>query len=192
MPLTPDAARIPRFFCDANVLYPSLLRDLLIRLAIADLIELRWSDEVHDEWIRNLLLNRPALTAAQLARTRRHMEAAVPDARVEGYGTLIPQLVLPDPDDRHVLAATLHAGAALLTFNLRDFPAGQVRGAGVLHPDVALPPLIGDHPEIFRAVLGEMSQARRTPPMHELDTASGLGRAGLPRSASLLQVLLED
>jgi hypothetical protein len=44
------------------------------------------------------------------------MEAAIPDAHVESYGALIPELVLLDPDDRHVLAATLHAGAALLTF----------------------------------------------------------------------------
>ena len=190
--MTVGPTPLPRYFCDANVLYPSLLRDLLIRLAIADLLELRWSDEVHDEWTRNLLLNRPDLTPAQLARTRRQMEAAVPDAHVEGYGALIPELVLPDPDDRHVLAATLHAGAALLTFNLRDFPGAQVRGTAVLHPDTALPPLIQEHPEMFRAVLSETSQALRTPPLHELDLASGLGRAGLPRSASLLGAVLND
>jgi hypothetical protein len=174
------------------VLYPSLLRDVLIRLAIADVVELRWSDRVHDEWTRNLLLNRPGLTSDQLARTRRHMEAAVPDARVEGYEALIPELVLPDQGDRHVLAATLHAGAALLTFNLRDFPAAQARGTVVLHPDAALPPLIQAHPDAFRAVLSEMSQGLRTPPLSELDLAAGLRKAGLPQSALLLETLLID
>ena len=190
--MTSGSAALPRFFCDANVLYPSLLRDLLIRLAIADLIELRWSDEVHDEWARNLLLNRPELALAQLIRTRRHMEAAVPDAHVRGYESVIPDLFLPDPDDRHVLAAALQAGAALLTFNLRDFPGAQVRGTEVLHPDTALPVLIVADPEIFRTVLREMSQALRTPPLHELDIAAGLRRSGLPRTASLLEELLND
>jgi hypothetical protein len=60
--LTSGAAPLPRYFCDANVLSPSLLRDLLIRLAIVDLPDLHWSDEVHDEYTRNLLLNHPDLT----------------------------------------------------------------------------------------------------------------------------------
>ena len=114
----------------------------------------------------------------------------MPDAHVEGYETLIPELVLPDPDDRHVLAATLHAGAALLTFNLRDVPAAQVRA--VLHPDAALPPPIQVHPDAFRTVLSQISQGLRTPPLSELDLAAGLRRAGLPQSVARLETLLTD
>ena len=44
---------------DACVLYPSALRDFLIQLAMADLFKARWTDHIHDEWIRNLLKNRP-------------------------------------------------------------------------------------------------------------------------------------
>jgi hypothetical protein len=77
---------------DANVLYPALLRDFLIRLARSGLVGARWSDQIHDEWIRNLLLNRADLTPEQLNRTRRLMDAAVPGAVVEDYEQHIPTL----------------------------------------------------------------------------------------------------
>ena len=40
---------------DANVLYPAPLRDFLMRLALTDLFRARWTEEIHDEWIRNLI-----------------------------------------------------------------------------------------------------------------------------------------
>ncbi len=93
---------------DACVLYPAPLRDLLLQLALTGLFRARWSATIHDEWTRNVLLDRPDLTAAQLQHTRALMDAAVPDALVVGYEKLIPSLTLPDPDDRHVLALRCH------------------------------------------------------------------------------------
>lgn len=55
---------------DASVLYPAPLRDLLLELAVADLYRAKWSDAVHEEWIRSVLRDRPDLTRAQLERTR--------------------------------------------------------------------------------------------------------------------------
>ncbi len=97
---------------DACVLYPAPLRDLLMRLALTDLFQARWTDQIHDEWTRNVLANRPDVTAESLARCRRLMDEHVPDCLVTGYESLIPTLSLPDPDDRHVLAAALHGGAS--------------------------------------------------------------------------------
>jgi PIN domain len=95
-----------------------------MRLALTDLFQARWTDQIHDEWTRNLLTNRPDVTTESLARCRRLMDAHVPDCLVTGYESLIPTLSLPDPDDRHVLAAALHAGAgSIITYNLSDFPA---------------------------------------------------------------------
>jgi predicted nucleic acid-binding protein len=129
---------------DACVLYPAPLRDLLMRLALTDLYQARWSDQIHDEWITAVLRNRPDLPKQQLERTRPLMNAHVRDALVDGHQTLIPALELTDPDDRHVLAAAIKCGADLiLTFNLDDFPEQALasHGIGACHPD----PFLVDH-----------------------------------------------
>lgn len=62
---------------DACVLYPAPLRDLLMRIALNDLFRARWTDQIHEEWIRNLLKQRLDLTPEQLNRTRELMNAHV-------------------------------------------------------------------------------------------------------------------
>ena len=123
---------------DACVLYPAPLRDLLMELAAASLFRAKWSEQIHDEWIRSLLRDRKNLTADQLARTRALMNEAVLDCLVDKYDDLIPGLSLPDPDDRHVLAAAIRSGAdAIITFNVKDFPEQELGKyeIEVLHPD---------------------------------------------------------
>ena len=107
---------------DANVLYPALLRDVLLSLADADLYSVKWSVHIHDEWTRSLLRDRPGM-GVQIAAAAQAMEDAIPDCLVSGYEHLIEGLKLPDPDDRHVLAAAItgHA-AAIVTWNEKDFP----------------------------------------------------------------------
>ncbi|TDB01724.1 PIN domain-containing protein [Halomonas marinisediminis] len=125
---------------DACVLYPAPLRDLLMRLATSGLYAAHWTEQIHGEWTRNLLNNRPELAKA-LPRTVKLMNRAVPDALVTGHEPLIPALELPDPDDRHVLAAAIRAGAQLIvTFNLKDFPADTLARFGIeaVHPDTFL------------------------------------------------------
>ncbi|MEN6493880.1 MAG: hypothetical protein ABFD16_06270 [Thermoguttaceae bacterium] len=75
---------------DACVLYPAPLRDLLMELAATGLFRAKWSDEIHEEWIRNLLQNRTDLRREQLERTRKLMNASVLDCLVTGYKELIP------------------------------------------------------------------------------------------------------
>ena len=105
------------------MLYPAPLRDLLVELANCSLFRAKWTDQIHEEWIGNLLKNRPDLNRDTLTRTRELMDTAVLDCMVEGHMDLVESLVLPDPDDRHVLAAAIHSGAdAIITFNMRDFP----------------------------------------------------------------------
>jgi predicted nucleic acid-binding protein len=123
---------------DANVLYPAPLRDLLMRLALEDIFLARWTNQIHDEWMRNVLANRTDLTRAQVERTRDLMNTHVRDCLVTGYEELIPGLTLPDPDDRHVLAAAIKAHADVIaTFNLDDFPADVLAKYGMepQHPD---------------------------------------------------------
>lgn len=117
---------------DACVLYPAPLRDLLMHLALSDMYRARWSDMIHDEWTRHVLANRPDLTPDQLKRTRQLMNAHVRDSLVTGFEYLIPSINLPDPDDRHVVAAALHSGASLVvTFNLKDCRARKIGGCAM-------------------------------------------------------------
>ncbi|WP_329133900.1 PIN domain-containing protein [Streptomyces sp. NBC_01476] len=89
---------------DANVLYPSVLRDVLIRVAAAGLVQAKWTETILDETFRNLMANRPDPDPDKLDRTRNAMKRAVRDCLVLGYEPLIDAVQLPDPDDRHVLA----------------------------------------------------------------------------------------
>jgi predicted nucleic acid-binding protein len=125
-------------FLDAPVLYQAPPRDLLLELAVADLYRAKWSDMVLDEWTKSLLENRPDLTPAQLKRTRDLMNAHARDALVKDFEALIDVLNLPDPDDRHVLAAAIKGRADLIvTLNLKDFPADELDrwGIDIQHPD---------------------------------------------------------
>lgn len=149
------------------MLYPAPLRDLLIRLAMENLFLARWTDRIHDEWTRNVLAARPDLKPEQLARTRTLMNAAVPDALVTGYESLIDGLSLPDPDDRHVLAAAVRARAdAIVTFNLADFPADALAPLRVeaIHPDDFIVSQFDlNPPAVCRAVRNQRASLRNPP-----------------------------
>jgi len=108
---------------DANILYRAPLRDLLIRVAQTGLVRARWTQAIHDEWMGNVLKSNPQLSTERLARTRTLMDEAVRDCLVTGHEDLIDSPTLPDPDDRHVLAAAIRAGAeVIVTYN----PANSV------------------------------------------------------------------
>ena len=111
---------------DANVLFPFRKRDALLRFSHTGLFRARWSEDILDEWTRNLLGLKPQLEdriRAQQAAMREHF----PEALVTGHDPLVGALDLPDPDDRHVLAAAIQCGAQqIVTDNLVDFPADKL------------------------------------------------------------------
>lgn len=119
---------------DACVLYPAPLRDLLMHLALTGLYRAKWTNEIHDEWIRNVLVNRKDLDRKTLEKTRLLMNSHVRDCLVEGYQKLIPMLSLPDPDDRHVLAAAIHSKCSVIvTYNLtKTSTQSDSRAVGIL------------------------------------------------------------
>ncbi len=77
----------PRFTAvlDANVIYPAPIRDLLLNLADLEIFSPKWSEIIHEEWIRNLLINRTDLSKPTLMRTVKIMNSAFPDAVVHGF-----------------------------------------------------------------------------------------------------------
>lgn len=120
------------------MLYPAPLRDVLIELAYTKLFRAKWSQDIQDEWTRNLSKKNASIEPEKLARTCELMNRAVPDCLVEGYEPLIDCIDLPDQGDRHVLAAAIRAGAdAIVTANLKHFPKEKVElfDIEVLHPD---------------------------------------------------------
>ncbi len=123
---------------DANVLYSAPVTDLVMELASTHLFRARWSDHIHEEWIASVLKDRPDLTRDQLERRRSQMDSALHQPCVTGYDGLIGALELPDPDDRHVLAAAIEGRAdVIVTYNMKDFPGERLLPHGVeaQHPD---------------------------------------------------------
>lgn len=120
---------------DSCVLWPSTLRDFLLSLAIQQAYTPAWSSAILDEVERNetLKLSRkpPHLGDDAAALRAKHlismMRNAFPDAETPGWEMLEGKFGLPDIDDEHVLAAAVLARAgAIVTENLKDFPANLV------------------------------------------------------------------
>ena len=123
---------------DANVLVPTALCDTLLRLAEAGFYRPLWSERILLEVESAVLGFRPDLDPGRVRRRVLLMAATFEDASVEGWEQVSAGLDLPDPDDRHVLAAAIAGGAqAIVTANLKDFPEDQLRGHGIeaRHPD---------------------------------------------------------
>lgn len=177
---------------DANVLYPSVLRDVLIRVAAAGLVQAKWTETILDETFRNLQANRPDLDPAKLRRTREAMKGAVRDCLVLGYEPLIPAVELPDPDDRHVLAAAIRAKAqVIVTFNIKDFPQEALAPWDVeaVHPDAFLEAQIDLNPQIVYAALQRIADSCKRPPLTVADLLETLERTGLVASVAALRAL---
>lgn len=177
---------LTRILLDACVIFPTVMREVLLGLAQAELYEPLWSDRILEEWVR--ATRRLGDGAEVIARTEvAVMRDQFPKACVETGET--DTLWLPDPDDIHVLAAGI-AGQAdvLVTKNISDFPTRVLGQYGILRrdPDGFLIGLLEDHPEVVGRVAEEVrlkaeAISGRAQPMRAL-----LKRAGMPRLGKAL------
>lgn len=178
---------------DACVLYPAPVRDLLLHLATQKIITVKWSEQIHHEWVRNLSLNRPDIKKESLVNTVQAMNKAFPDANVTGFEELIDQLILPDPDDRHVLAVAIKSAATqLITFNLKDFPNSYLTKFGItaLHPDYFIENLLEQQKsEVLKAFKNQVSLLKN-PPLTAVQVLESLEKCGLPKSVAKLEKLI--
>jgi hypothetical protein len=185
-------------FFDSNVFFGARLRSLILSLAKTGLFRARWSEYVHEEWIRAVLSKRSDLNADSLAATRAAMDRAVPDCLVAGYEELANSLNLPDAGDRPILAAAICANAsAIVTFNDRDFPSGILAKFGLhtRHPDEFILDIASIGEIAFLAAVKWDFEHYRNPPIAIDDYLGGLERSGAPMTAAYLaarKVLLED
>ncbi|MEU6172866.1 PIN domain-containing protein [Streptantibioticus parmotrematis] len=177
---------------DANVLYPSVLRDVLIRVAQEGLVQAKWTHEILDETFASIRKNLPDLAPEKLARTRQLMLNSVRDCLITRYEPLIDAVELPDPDDRHVLAAAIRAKAqSIVTFNLVDFPREALEPWDVeaVHPDLFLEGLIDLAPEVVYGQIQRIADSWRNPPGTVEDVIDRIDRSGLVSSAAALRAL---
>jgi hypothetical protein len=176
---------------DACVLYPAFLRDFLVRLAIhgrrQGVMRAKWTGRIHREWIRAVLRAKPDVPRGELLRTRRLMDQHVRGCRVHGYQRWEKRLALPDPNDRHVLAAAMACVAdVIVTFNTRDFPLDVLRPFGLVAavPDSFVSQLMDSG--IVVAAAAEHRAALTRPSMSPAEYLEVLRRNGLPSTANTL------
>ncbi|MBN8633319.1 MAG: PIN domain-containing protein [Rhodobacterales bacterium] len=140
---------------DACVLYPTVLREILQGAGEAGLYQPVFSDRILREWVlatAKLGPEAPALAEGEAAQLR----AAFPRGLVREHPEIEARLVLPDPNDRHVLASAIASGAdALVTFNAQDFPGHVLAAEGVSRrdPDGFLWELQSRHPDAMERVV---------------------------------------
>jgi predicted nucleic acid-binding protein len=177
---------------DANVLYPNTLRDLLIRIAqLPHLVQAKWTDKILDEALDAVRKNLPDITPEKTTRLRELMNQAVRDCLVEGYEPLIEALELPDPDDRHVLAAAIKAGAqVIVTRNLKDFPKGKLAPWNIKakSPDDFVNDQIGIDAQAIWACVQQIVDSRTKRPVTVEDVLGELERDGLVASVAALRM----
>jgi predicted nucleic acid-binding protein len=179
-------------FLDANVLYPATLRSVLLELARSKAFSVLWSEEVHREWMEALKRQKPHIPASKITRMRALMEAYVEDATVSGYEPLIAGLTLPDPDDRHVLAAAIHGKAdVIVTANERDFPATVLAmyKIAVITPDRFILRLLEAEPNLVIDALEADRADLKNPPLTRGEYFVALERSGLTETAATLRIL---
>ena len=175
---------------DANVLYPNTLRDLLIRISQAGLVQAKWTDEILNEMLRALSRNRPDIPSDKFDRLRQLMNEAVRDCLVSEYEPLIEGLKLPDPADRHVLAAAIKAGAqVIVTNNLKHFPAADLSHWNVeaKSPDDFVLDQVGIDGRAVTACVQQIADSRTRPAQDIEDVLSQLERDGLVESIAALR-----
>lgn len=174
---------------DACVLFPTVLREVLLSVARAGLYRPLWSSRILEEWARAARRYGP-LPEMEARGAIALMEAEWPKASVRIGAATEAKLWLPDPNDVHVLAAAIDGGAdRLVTFNLKDFPKREVCEWGMRaeNPDAFLHGLWLDAPDaVARAVAIVHAEAERRIGAPVTQRAL-LKRAGLPRLGKALE-----
>ncbi len=179
-----------RALLDACVLYPTVMREVLLGAARRGLFRPLWSARILEEWARAAA--RPGRGGGGEAVARGEialLRAAWPGREVADDLALEATLYLPDPADRHVLAVSIAGGAeVIVTLNLRDFPARVLAGHGLraVHPDVFLRALFAQDPEAVRAAGEEVRAEAERLAGEPWEMRRLMKKAGLPRLGKAL------
>ncbi len=151
---------------DTNVLYPAVVRDYLLWLATAEMYSPRWSEDLLTELTSVFERNNGSTTPVEM------IKEAFQFALVENYEKLTDTIELPDPKDRHVVAAAIKCNAnRIITNNLKDFPNEYLEQFGLvaIHPDGFIADLIDLNPKACIEAYRQMVVIKENPPYSELE-----------------------
>ena len=181
---------------DACVMYPITLTNVLAQLAVDGLYTAKWTKQIDEEWVGALLKSHHNFSPEQVSRRLNALHAAIPDWEIEEtlYSDLIEVLDLPDPNDRHVLAAAIAGHAdCIVTFNAKDFPYLEMekRGIEVLHPDDFISLQLTLEPVVALTAIKHIRARFKNPPKTAQEFIELLERVGLVGSADKLKDAIE-
>lgn len=177
-----------KILIDACVLYPTVMREIMLGVAKAGLFTPLWSARILEEWARAAAKLGPeqgVFARGEIALLR----ASWPDSEVAGDSELEQSLYLPDLADRHVLASAINGGAKILiTMNLRDFPRRTLSEFQIspIHPDAFLRGLFDDHPDQLARVTQQVRQQAEQLSGQAQPLRALLKKARLPRLGKAL------
>lgn len=182
-----------RFTCllDTNVIYPIDIRDLLFWFASYDLFTPRWSRNIFSEW--EMVMRRKGVSDSEILKRVEKAQRAFPDALVEHYESLTESLVLPDENDKHVLAAAIKSNAQIIvTNNLRHFPEEYLSTFGIVakSADDFLTDTIDLNADLALAAFRSMVLNRVNPNLDEFQVLDRLRKNGLTNTADYFHALL--
>src|SRR5262249_38792224 len=146
------------------------------------------------EWVEKLLLKNPD-RRVQVLRTLELVNRSVEDCLITSYEHLIESVVLPDPDDRHVVAAAVAGGVdAIVTSNLAHFPNDVVSQLGLeaQHPDDFLVSLIGVGGDLACDAIKAMRERYKKPPMSAAQYIASIKAKGLMKTGCLLETIADQ
>lgn len=175
-------------------MYAAPTRDLLLRLSQAGLYHARWTERINEEWILNLLKNRPDLTRDRLEYTCDLMSKAIPDALIKPTSTIKYSLNLPDKNDEHILLAAITGRVnVIITHNIKDFPKAILQKYHViaLTPDAFIYKLIHKDLEKVAATVRSHRLILRNPPKTKDEYLDTLKKQQLHLTVDALRQIIE-
>ena len=180
--------RLPRMVLDACVIYPSVMREMLVGVARNGSFEPRWSARILEEWARASVKLGP-LAEVQARADIALMRAEFAAAEVNAHPGLEARLWLPDVNDIHVLSCAIHGSAdGIITLNAKDFPRNILAEEGLtrIDPDGFLMTLWLADAEPVEAAAQTMLRRAETLSAAPQSLRKLLKKAGLPRLGKAL------
>ncbi len=177
-----------RAVLDACVIYPTVLREILIGVAALGLYEPVWSERILREWVLATAKLGPVVQMQAEGEALR-MRVDFPRAMTRAQPDIEARLLLPDPGDVHVLAVAVASHAdCIVTFNVKDFPRHVLAEEGIARrdPDGLLWELWSDQPDVVAGVVAGVHATAERMAGVALPLKALMKRAQLPKLGKAL------